>query len=117
MMCTHAVAALSAACCWPGHELQLHHPPHIQLGYSLLCAEACLHHPSLLSCHCPLSRQALLSEVRSRGAAVPEVSWAVPGEDAAAAALMGAPDSFLSPGRLALYATKRNDPGVPQVGF
>jgi deoxyribodipyrimidine photo-lyase len=59
--------------------------------------------------------QALLAEVRSRGAAVPEVSWAVPGEDAAAAALMGAPDSFLSPTRLALYATKRNDPGVPQV--
>jgi hypothetical protein len=28
---------------------------------------------------------------------------------------MGAPDSFLSPTRLALYATKRNDPGVPQV--
>jgi hypothetical protein len=46
---------------------------------------------------------------------VPEVSWAVPGEVAAAAALMGQPDSFLTAARLSLYATKRNDPGVPRV--
>jgi hypothetical protein len=59
--------------------------------------------------------QALLAEARARGAAVPEVSWAVPGERAGRAALQGAPDSFLSPARLRLYATKRNDPGVPQV--
>ncbi|KAF6253825.1 class II photolyase [Scenedesmus sp. NREL 46B-D3] len=59
--------------------------------------------------------QALLAEVRARGAAVPEVSWAVAGEDGGAAALMGAPSSFLSPARLKLYATQRNDPGVPQA--
>uniref|UniRef100_A0A383VG34 Deoxyribodipyrimidine photo-lyase n=1 Tax=Tetradesmus obliquus TaxID=3088 RepID=A0A383VG34_TETOB len=63
----------------------------------------------------PIDWEALLAEVRSRGAAVPEVSWAVPGEDAGAAALMGGPASFLSPARLALYATQRNDPGVPQA--
>lgn len=60
-------------------------------------------------------RQALLAEVRARGAAVPEVSWAQPGEAAGLAALVGQPGSFLSPARLALYATKRNDPAEPQV--
>lgn len=59
--------------------------------------------------------EALLTEVRQRGAAVPEVSWAVPGEAAGLAALIGQPDSFLSPTRLALYGTKRNDPTIPQA--
>lgn len=59
--------------------------------------------------------QALLRVVRERGAAVPEVAWAKAGEDAGLAALMGQPDSFLSPTRLALYGSKRNDPTIPQV--
>jgi DNA photolyase len=58
--------------------------------------------------------QALFAEVRRVGAAVPEVTWAVGGEDAAAAALLGE-SGFLSPGRLKLYATKRNDPSQPQA--
>lgn len=57
-----------------------------------------------------------MQEVRERGSAVPEVAWAVPGEAAGLAALMGTPDSFLSPTRLALYGSKRNDPTIPQVG-
>ncbi|KAF8071386.1 PHR1 [Scenedesmus sp. PABB004] len=63
----------------------------------------------------PVDWEALLAEVRERGAAVPEVTWATPGEDGAAAALVGAPGSFLSPARLSLYAAKRNDPGEPQA--
>lgn len=59
--------------------------------------------------------QALLSEVRTRGPHVPEVSWVVPGEDAAAAALLGENGGFLTAKRLSLYKQKRNDPGEPQV--
>ena len=59
--------------------------------------------------------QALLSEVRTRGPHVPEVSWCVPGEDAAAAALMGEQGGFLTAKRLSLYKEKRNDPAEPQV--
>jgi hypothetical protein len=62
-----------------------------------------------------VSLQALLKVVRERGAAVPEVSWAVAGEAAGLEALMGQPDSFLSDTRLKLYGTKRNDPTIPQV--
>lgn len=61
------------------------------------------------------TQQGLLAEVRARGASVPEVSWAVAGETAGLAALMGTPDSFLSDARLKLYGTKRNDPTIPQV--
>jgi deoxyribodipyrimidine photo-lyase len=64
---------------------------------------------------CDSSVQHLLKVVRERGAAVPEVAWAVAGEDAGLAALIGQPDSFLSPTRLALYGTKRNDPTIPQA--
>ncbi|KAI8472372.1 MAG: class II photolyase [Monoraphidium minutum] len=56
--------------------------------------------------------EALLAEVRQRGAAVPEVKWCTPGEDGALDALKGE-QGFLSPGRLALYESKRNDPGEP----
>ncbi len=102
--------------------------------------------------------QALLSEVRTHGAAVPEVVWCRPGEtggmDALAVGDLGCcawwwrvrfvavwlaqfshrdrspssphrllastqppkgPTGFLSPARLALYDSKRNDPGEPQV--
>jgi deoxyribodipyrimidine photo-lyase len=58
--------------------------------------------------------QALLTEARERGKAVPEVSWAVPGEAAAREALVG-PQGFLSPARLAMYENKRNDPAEPKV--
>eukprot|EP00878_Enallax_costatus_P010570 GHUV01011038.1.p1 GENE.GHUV01011038.1~~GHUV01011038.1.p1 ORF type:complete len:423 (+),score=110.07 GHUV01011038.1:141-1409(+) len=58
--------------------------------------------------------EALLSEVRSRGPHVPEVSWCAPGEDAAAAALMGENGGFLTAKRLSLYKEKRNDPAEPQ---
>ena len=54
----------------------------------------------------------LIKEARTRGAAVPEVSWLTPGEDAAMKALHG-PSGFLSKSRLSKYATKRNDPSVP----
>jgi hypothetical protein len=114
----------------------------------------------------PRTPQALLKEVRERGAAVPEVAWCTPGEDGARDALMvrrpglgkgcslaarpAAPRrthrlphrprrlmhapcrprrpslahrpraqgerGFLSPARLALYDSKRNDPSEPQVG-
>lgn len=60
--------------------------------------------------------QALLKEVRARGAAVPEVHWALPGEDAGLAALLGL-QGFLTPSRLALYDTKRNDPGAKVTAF
>ena len=62
-----------------------------------------------------LVMQALLAEVRERGKAVPEVSWVVPGEAGAREALLG-PQGFLSPARLAMYETKRNDPAEPKVG-
>jgi deoxyribodipyrimidine photo-lyase len=57
---------------------------------------------------------ALLREVLQRGADVPEVAWARPGETSARAALDG-PGGFLDPARLALYDSKRNDPGVPSA--
>lgn len=59
----------------------------------------------------PIDWDALIAEVTARGAAVPEVHWCTPGEAAGLAALSG-PEGFLSPGRLGLYATKRNDPSV-----
>lgn len=62
----------------------------------------------------PIDWEALLAEVRQRGAAVPEVSWCTPGEDGAMEALKGE-KGFLSPARLALYDTKRNDPAEPQA--
>ncbi|KAG2438770.1 hypothetical protein HXX76_005312 [Chlamydomonas incerta] len=60
----------------------------------------------------PVDWEALLAEVLSRGADVPEVDWCTPGEDAALEALTG-PRGFLSPSRLSLYDTKRNDPATP----
>lgn len=52
---------------------------------------------------------ALLARVLAVGAAVPEVAWIAPGEDAAVEALCGAgPEAFLT-SRLKLYE-KRNDP-------
>lgn len=54
---------------------------------------------------------ALLGEALRRGAAVPEVAWLQPGEDAAVEALR----SFLTKDRLALYDAKRNDPCVPNA--
>ncbi|GBF93049.1 CPD photolyase [Raphidocelis subcapitata] len=62
----------------------------------------------------PIDWEALLSEVREKGAAVPEVSWCTPGEDGGLDALTGE-KGFLSPARLALYEAKRNDPGEPQA--
>ncbi|KIY94077.1 deoxyribodipyrimidine photo-lyase [Monoraphidium neglectum] len=62
----------------------------------------------------PIDWEALLSEVRRRGAAVPEVRWCTPGEDGAHDALLGE-QGFLTPARLALYDAKRNDPGEPQA--
>ena len=62
----------------------------------------------------PVDWDALLAEVLARGADVPEVAWAAPGERAARAALDG-PGGFLDPARLALYDSKRNDPGVPSA--
>ncbi|PNW75594.1 hypothetical protein CHLRE_12g533000v5 [Chlamydomonas reinhardtii] len=56
----------------------------------------------------------LISEVLSRGADVPEVEWCTPGEEAALEALTG-PRGFLSPARLSLYDTKRNDPATPSA--
>jgi hypothetical protein len=97
-------------CCNPPLRPPLPPPPHTQTHpfHSLFpVSHTLLHQPAL-------PHQALLKEVRARGAAVPEVSWATPGEAAAAAALAG-PQGFLSPQRLGLYDTKRNDPGVPQV--
>lgn len=52
-----------------------------------------------------------LGRCACRGPQVPEVHWIVPGEAAARAALDG-PTGFLSPARLAQYATKRNDPAT-----
>ena len=46
---------------------------------------------------------------------MPEVTWAVPGEAGGRAALDG-PVGFLTPARLGLYETKRNDPAEPKVG-
>ncbi len=63
----------------------------------------------------PAMAQALLTEVSERGAAVPEVTWCVPGEDAAVAALDG-PEGFLTAARLGLYEAQRNNPGVGNVG-
>eukprot|EP00798_Chlamydomonas_sp_ICE-L_P018200 gene18200-24642_t len=48
----------------------------------------------------------LIKEVTTKGAAVPEVTWCIPGADAAEKALA----DFLSPARLSRYADKRNDP-------
>eukprot|EP00199_Chlamydomonas_sp_CCMP681_P000338 CAMPEP_0119109788 /NCGR_PEP_ID=MMETSP1180-20130426/23390_1 /TAXON_ID=3052 ORGANISM="Chlamydomonas cf sp, Strain CCMP681" /NCGR_SAMPLE_ID=MMETSP1180 /ASSEMBLY_ACC=CAM_ASM_000741 /LENGTH=574 /DNA_ID=CAMNT_0007095753 /DNA_START=105 /DNA_END=1829 /DNA_ORIENTATION=- len=59
----------------------------------------------------PPAWDALLEEVLSRGAAVPEVTWLKPGEAAARAGLDG-PGGFLNPDRLKRYADKRNDPNV-----
>ncbi|KAG2489952.1 hypothetical protein HYH03_011582 [Edaphochlamys debaryana] len=59
----------------------------------------------------PVEWEGLLTEVLSRGAAVPEVDWCKPGEDAAQAAMR----DFLSPARLSLYDTKRNDPAMPKA--
>ncbi len=60
----------------------------------------------------PVDWDGVIAEAVAKGAAVPEVSWAVPGEAAARAALEGdAPNAFL-PRRLKLYE-KRNDPNVP----
>ena len=59
----------------------------------------------------PIDWEALLEEARHRGAEVPEVSWVVPGEDAARDALA----AFLQRRRLSSYAPKRNDPGVPDA--
>lgn len=59
----------------------------------------------------PVDWDALIEEARRRGAAVPEVSWVKPGEDAAAAALR----SFLTKARLSKYADKRNDPSIPDA--
>ncbi|KAG2453370.1 hypothetical protein HYH02_001594 [Chlamydomonas schloesseri] len=56
----------------------------------------------------------LLAEVLRRGADVPEVEWCAPGEAAALEALTG-PRGFLTPARLSLYDTKRNDPATPSA--
>eukprot|EP00884_Botryococcus_braunii_P017486 jgi/Botrbrau1/4420/Bobra.0348s0010.1 len=57
----------------------------------------------------PVDWEALLQDVLTRGAEVPEVAWCTPGEDAALQACTG-PKGFLSPARLASYDAKRNDP-------
>ena len=57
---------------------------------------------------------ALIQEAITRGSEVPEVSWCKPGEDAAIDALIGS-TGFLTKSRLAKYADKRNDPGVPNA--
>ncbi|GFR43830.1 hypothetical protein Agub_g4951, partial [Astrephomene gubernaculifera] len=62
----------------------------------------------------PVDWEALLEEVLTRGSEVPEVDWCKPGEEAALAALNG-PSGFLSPSRLSLYDTKRNDPSTPKA--
>jgi deoxyribodipyrimidine photo-lyase len=56
----------------------------------------------------------LIAEATRRGAEVPEVSWCVPGEDAAMDALVGS-KGFLTKARLSKYSEKRNDPGVPDA--
>jgi deoxyribodipyrimidine photo-lyase len=56
----------------------------------------------------------ILNEITARGAAVPEVSWIQPGEDAAMAALSG-PQGFLTKARLTKYSDKRNDPSIPDA--
>lgn len=53
----------------------------------------------------------LIEEVLEKGSEVPEVSWIKPGEDAALEAL----SNFLTKVRLSKYATKRNDPGIPDA--
>jgi deoxyribodipyrimidine photo-lyase len=58
--------------------------------------------------------EAISSEIAARGAAVPEVSWIKPGEDAAMEALSG-PQGFLTKARLAKYSDKRNDPSIPDA--
>lgn len=60
----------------------------------------------------PIDWDALIEEVTAAGAAVPEVAWIVPGEDAARAALTG-PAGFLAPARIKVYDTARNDPSRP----
>lgn len=54
---------------------------------------------------------ALLKEVMSRGAEVPEVTWCKPGQDAGMKAL----SDFLTKARLSKYSDKRNDPGIPDA--
>jgi deoxyribodipyrimidine photo-lyase len=60
----------------------------------------------------PVDWDAALAEALAAGAAVPEVSWAVPGEAAAMAMLQGDTPAAFLPGRLKLYE-KRNDPNTP----
>lgn len=55
-----------------------------------------------------------LADVLERGKEVPEVTWAVPGEKAARAALLG-DGGFLTKERVDLYEKKRNDPGIPKA--
>lgn len=62
----------------------------------------------------PINWDTILSEIQARGAAVPEVTWLDPGEDAAMEALNG-PKGFLSKARLAKYSDKRNDPSIPDA--
>jgi len=59
----------------------------------------------------PIDWDGILQKFLTKGAEVPEVSWARPGEEAAHAALQ----NFLKPGRLSKYATKRNDPTMPEA--
>ena len=59
----------------------------------------------------PIDWEALLEEAQHRGAEVREVSWIEPGEDAAKGALA----AFLLKRRLSSYASKRNDPGIPDA--
>ena len=56
----------------------------------------------------------LIEAAKKNGSKVPVVSWLQPGEEAALKALMG-PQGFLTKSRLSKYATKRNDPTVPNA--
>jgi len=57
----------------------------------------------------PIDWDAIIEEAAKKGAEVPEVTWAVPGEDGAKAALA----AFLDPARLKSYYTDRNNPAKP----
>ncbi|MEW5300577.1 MAG: hypothetical protein WDW36_003496 [Sanguina aurantia] len=54
----------------------------------------------------------LIAEVLLKGAAVPEITWIKPGEDAGLVALTDPTVGFLSPKRLGLYDSQRNNPGA-----
>jgi len=56
----------------------------------------------------------LIEAAKEKGAHVPVVSWLQPGEEAGMKALLG-PQGFLTNTRLSKYATKRNDPTVPNA--